>query len=499
MEKIRVVPYDDVYVRIICDMGVANDLSDHFSFLIPNSQFHPKVKARFWDGRIRLFSTRTNLIYAGLRKRVEEYCQENGYEYEEDASLADSEMSKIDALSLIPAESFKFEPRAEQLKGYIRALRARRGVFLLATGTGKSFLIHLLQYALNLNTLIIVPTLNLVHQMAADLESYDNTGVTKDEIYKIYANQDKNVNKRICISTWQSLKDLPKEWFDKFDLVIGDEAHGFTANKLTGVMEKLVDCPYKIGVTGTLSGQKTHSMVLEGLFGPVQPIISTAEAIKNKTLSKLTIKTIVLRYPDEVCSQFRNTSFKDPTTGKRITVKPTWPDEINFIEENEKRNKFIAKLAHSLEGNVLVLFQHIKHGDSLKESIEMLNRSDRKIYYIHGQNTKGEERFELQEEINSGESSITIAGDKVFSVGVNIPNLNYIIFASAGKARIKTLQSIGRVLRRTEQKKTCTLFDLTDYLVWKNRKNFALLHYIERLKYYNEEKLEYKSYTVEIK
>lgn len=496
MEKVSVVPHDDVYVRIITEPGIANELSDHFSFLIPNHQFNPKVKARFWDGRIRLF--KNGLLYAGLRKQVEQFCLDNEYEYEENESFADVEMSKIEAFELLPINNMKFTPRSDQLKAYVKALRTRRALLLSPTGTGKSFLQFMIQHALNEPTLILVPNTNLIHQIYDDFIEYDLTRAIRDDMYKIYAGQPKYSDKRVCISTWQSLQDEPPEWFSKFKVLLGDEAHGFTANKLTTIMEKLVDCPYKIGVSGTLNGTKTHQLQLEGLFGPMTIVKTLREAIDEKILSNLRIKCINLTYPEHVRSQFRNTSHKDDD-GNRIVVKPTYPEEMKFLESNDKRNKFIINLANSLDGNVLILFQHIEHGGELHNWARMLNKTLRPIHFMHGQNSTGEERFDLQKVINDQESSITIAGDRVFSVGVNIPNLHHIIFASPSKARIKTFQSIGRGLRRTEHKTQMTLYDIADDLSWKTRKNFTLLHYLERLRYYNEEKLEYKTYKVEIK
>jgi superfamily II DNA or RNA helicase len=86
-----------------------------------------------------------------------------------------------------------------------------------------------------------------------------------------------------------------------------------------------------------------------------------------------------------------------------------------------------------------------------------------------------------------------------FSTGVNIRNLHNIIFASPSKSRIRNLQSIGRGLRRSETKTESTLFDIADDLTWKSRKNYTINHFVERIKIYNDEKFNYKIYSVNLK
>jgi superfamily II DNA or RNA helicase len=123
---------------------------------------------------------------------------------------------------------------------------------------------------------------------------------------------------------------------------------------------------------------------------------------------------------------------------------------------------------------------------------------DRKVFYVHG-NVEAEER-ELVREITEKESdAIIIASYGTFSTGINIRNLHNIVFASPSKSKIRTLQSIGRVLRLGENKETATLFDIADDLTYKSRKNFTLDHFVERMKIYNEEKFEYKIYSINLK
>ena len=151
----------------------------------------------------------------------------------------------------------------------------------------------------------------------------------------------------------------------------------------------------------------------------------------------------------------------------------------------------------SLEGNTLLLFQFVeKHGKALYDMINA-NASDRKIFFIHG-GTEAEVREQTRKIVENEERSIIVASFGTFSTGINIRNLHNIIFASPSKSRIRNLQSIGRGLRKSENKVTATLYDIADDMSWKSKKNFTLLHFLERIKIYNEEKFDYKIYKVNL-
>src|SRR5207249_2242442 len=123
----------------------------------------------------------------------------------------------------------------------------------------------------NNRALLIVPTLNLVHQMQSDFVSY---GENIDDIQLVYSGQNKEITKNIIISTWQSLYDLPKNYFN-FDMILVDEAHHAQANSIKRIMEASERTALRFGCTGTLNSSKTHRLILEGLFGPVYQATTT--------------------------------------------------------------------------------------------------------------------------------------------------------------------------------------------------------------------------------
>jgi hypothetical protein len=164
---------------------------------------------------------------------------------------------------------------------------------------------------------------------------------------------------------------------------------------------------------------------------------------------------------------------------------------MDFIVQYEPRNKFIRNLALKQEGNTLVLFQYVeKHGKPLSEMIKE-KAGDRKVFFVYG-GTDTEQRENIRKITELENDAIIVASYGTFSTGINIKNLHNIVFASPSKSRIRNLQSIGRGLRTSETKTSCNLYDIADDLSWKNRKNYTLLHMIERIKIYNDEHFNYK-------
>jgi superfamily II DNA or RNA helicase len=150
----------------------------------------------------------------------------------------------------------------------------------------------------------------------------------------------------------------------------------------------------------------------------------------------------------------------------------------------------------SLEGNSLVLFQYVeKHGNLLYEIIKEKAGENRKVFYVYG-GTNVELREQVRAIVETEKDAIIVASYGVYSTGVNIKNLHNIIFAHPGKSKIRVLQSIGRGLRTSEGKTKATLYDLVDDLSYKAHKNFAHKHFLERYKYYREEKFPVKIYKV---
>jgi len=491
---IVIVKKDEVYAKISCERDVARELSEYFTFFVPGHQFVPAFRNKIWDGKIRLFNLQTQQLYLGLTSYLQEFADERQYFIDwGDLKLQDEysiyHFNKfVESLNL-HSQGKPIQVRDHQRKAFIHAMQHRRALLLSPTASGKSLIIYLLFRQLldyqNLKGLIIVPTTSLVEQLYSDFADYSshNGFLVEDAVHRIYQGKDKVSDKPLFISTWQSLYTMPPEYFEQFDYIIGDEAHLFKAQSLTTIMTSANKTKYRIGLTGTLDGTKTHKLVLEGLFGPVEKVITTKELIDNKQLSDFQIKCLVLKHSEEISESMKNA---------------TYQEEIEYLISNKNRNRFIRNLAISLGTNTLILYQMVeKHGQILYNDI-FEKANGRKVFFIHG-NVDTDDREEVRRIMEKENDAIVVASFGTFSTGINIRNLHNIIFASPSKSRIRNLQSIGRGLRQSEGKEMATLYDIADDLRYKKHMNFTLQHFVERVKIYNEEKFPFKIYNIGLK
>jgi len=488
--NINVVVKDNTALTISCERGIAMEISDHFSFFVPNYRYMPAYRNRTWDGRIKLYNIQTGEFPYGLYLYLKKFCDDRGYrltvggnDYPNPGELFPVSRSALDA------DIRRYDPpfplRDYQYLAVTTALEKRRAILLSPTGSGKSFIIYnLVRWILDNEPnkiLIIVPTTGLVEQMYKDFQDYNYD--VENNVHKIYSGKDKTTNKRVIVSTWQSIYKFPKKWFEQFDAVFGDECHGFKSKSLSSIMNKSTEAKYRFGTTGTLDGTQTHKLVLEGLFGPVYKVTQTKKLQDQGDLAPLDITVLRLLY-NEVTRQ---------NWGKK-----TYREEIDFIVAHQKRNKFIRNLALSQTGNTLVLFQLVdKHGKVLYDMIRNKVEDNRKVFFVSG-DTATHDREAIRHIVEQQKNAIIVASLGTFSTGINIRNLHNIIFASPSKSQIKVLQSIGRGLRVSDDGRTTSLFDIADDLHWGNRNNFTLLHSAERIKIYQAEQFKTKAVKVDI-
>ena len=369
--------------------------------------------------------------------------------------------------------------RDYQKEAIAYAAHNQKCILVSPTASGKSLMIYsLIRYNFlkkNKKALVIVPTTSLVEQMAKDFRDYGFRG----DIAKIYGG-DKGADAPIVVTTWQSMMRMPKDFGNDFGMVIGDEAHLFAAKSLSKIMESLTDVKYKIGTTGTLQETKTHKLQLEGLFGPAYFVTTSADLMAEGTLAQLDIQALVLSYCDEE---------------RKLVSKLTYQEEMDWIVRNSTRNKFINNLVKDLKGNTLVLFQFVeKHGKPL---FKILNKLDRKVFFVFG-GTDAIDRERVREIVEKEKNAVIVASFGTFSTGINIKRLHNVVFASPSKSRIRNLQSIGRGLRKTDDKENVTLYDIADDLSWKKKTNYTLNHFSERINIYSTENFNYEIHSVRI-
>ena len=474
---------NEVYLTVECEPHVQYELADEFTFEVPQAKFMSAYKKRYWDGKIKLFSPGTGEIYVGLLPYITSFCEEKGYE----VILKDNEFyglpSTVDEFitpegigEYVKSLNLPHKVRDYQYKGIYEALRNKRKLLLSPTGSGKSLMIYALTRfwaAKKLQTLIVVPTTSLVEQMSKDFQDYGWNA--KHHCHKVYAGTDPRSDKDVIITTWQSVYKLPKAYFERFGAIIGDEAHLFKAKSLTSIMNKLHDCKYRVGFTGTLDGTQTNRLVLEGVFGTVDKVTKTEKLIKQGHLSEFEIKVLLLKHDKQKFD--------------------TYQEEMDYLVEHEGRNKFIRNLVCDLSGNTLVLFNYVeRHGMPLFEMINNKVGEHRLVFLVHG-GVDTEDREKARQIAETTHDSIIVASYGTFSTGINIRNLHNVVFASPSKSKVRNLQSIGRVLRKGDHKTKAVLYDIADDI----GKNYTLNHLIERVKLYNEENFNYEFIDVRIR
>ena len=486
MSHLSISKKNEVNLQVKSETHVYYELSDYFTFDVPGAKFMPQYRNKYWDGKIRLFSNHTGEIYVGLLDKLIQFCEDHNYTYEfEDNEYYGLPFQTNDLISREGVKDYMYSickhvPRDYQIEGVYDALKHNRKLLISPTASGKSLMIYsIVRYYVEKkqNTLIVVPTTSLVEQMYKDFEDYGwDVG---SFCHKIYAGKERETNSQVIITTWQSIYKLPRKYFERFSVVIGDEAHQFKSKSLISIMTKLSDAKYRFGFTGTLDGTQTHKWVLEGLFGPSYKIIKTDELMKKGHLATLDINVLLLKHSP---NKFE-----------------TFEDEVQYIISHEKRNRFIRNLALDLKGNTLILFARVEaHGQPLYEMINNKKIDNRNVFFIHG-GVDTEDREKVRAITEKESNAIIVASYGTFSTGINIKNLHNIIFASPSKSRIRNLQSIGRVLRKGDKKSKATLYDIADDIRYKSRKNYTLNHLIERIKIYNEENFNYDIINVPIK
>ena len=477
---------NEVFCQIQADPHIFMELSDHFTFEVEGAKFMPQYRNKYWDGKIRLFSTSNGQIYVGLLDKIIAFCERHDYTYE----FVNNEYygPPFEVTEGISYEGVKdymqsiccHSPRKYQVEGVYDALRHNRKLLISPTASGKSLMVYsLVRYYVDKGQkiLLVVPTTSLVEQMYKDFQDYGWNA--ESYCHRIYSGKEKTNEYPVTITTWQSVYKLERSFFEDYNVVIGDEAHLFKSKSLISIMTKLHHAKYRFGFTGTLDGTQTHKWVLEGLFGPSYKVTKTDELMRQGHLSQLDIQCIVLKHSPQ--------KFE------------TYQDEIEYLITHEQRNKFLTNLALDLKGNTLVLFSRVEaHGAVLYERINKNKQDERRVFFVHG-GVGAEEREQVREITEKENNAIIVASYGTFSTGINIRNLHNVVFASPSKSRIRNLQSIGRVLRKGTNKIKAILYDISDDCTYKSKKNYTLNHLIERIKIYNEENFNYEIITIQLK
>ena len=355
-------------------------------------------------------------------------------------------------------------------------LKVGRGVVILATAGGKTLTIaNLLQSIYmsdkKMKCLIIVPDLGLVNQTYADFKDY---GVTY--LYSKWTGSDQiNHGSDVIIANTGILQSSKSDtdWIKDIDVLIIDEVHKLRRDNKINKLIKQISTPHKYGFTGTMPEQLVDQWNIIGKIGPILYEKNSFQLRKQEYVAKAKVQVLKIEYKDK--PPVYPADRYDPTARYRR--------EHQFIAKNKFRNSIISTLSERFDNNCLIMVDYIEHGEELYGVLKSTCKN-KQIFFIRG-DVAVEEREKVKKLMEKTKDVVCIAISKIFSTGINIKNLHYIVFAGGGKAKVKIIQSIGRGLRLHKDKTGVIIIDIADMLYYSNQ------HYMKRLKLYKSEKIDY--------
>jgi len=488
---------NNVHMKLYGEPWMLREIQEHFSYFMPNYKHSPKFKAKQWDGKLRLLNLNTKCMYLGLYEALEEFCVARGYTValedvsvpnrRSEACIGKSTAGKIMHHLNLPS---KFTIRDYQEKAVADSLIKKRNLVISATGSGKSLIMYSILrplVAINKTVLIIVPRIGLVKQLLGDFEEYsvDNKWDVGKNTHVIYEGQSKIFgNKKVVISTWQSLYRLEAEWFSQFDAILCDEVHEYTAECTKGILEKC-DAEYRLGFTGTLDDTKLHEYVLQGIFA--KPVIysTSSELMDRGELTRVRIRAKILHYTKEMVP-------------KKIG---SYQEEVEYIIDSKAREDYILKLALSCKGNTVVMFNLVdKHANVFYEKLCKVAANHNKVAILMTGKVDPDTRDMYRKSLAGMDNAIVVASFGSFSTGSNAPNLHNMILGSPTKSKIRVLQSIGRILRLFGGKDKATVYDIVDDMtIGKRENNSTLEQFIKRYEYYIDQNFDVDMEDVQLR
>lgn len=357
-----------------------------------------------------------------------------------------------------------------------KAFNIGRGTVVLATAGGKTltaaslltkiFLLH----GSNFKCLYIVPDLGLVEQTYSDFLDYNVPfSMRKWTGSSPYEHDSSNIviaNLGILQS-----KNTDLSWIQDVDALIVDEVHKIRKGNEVNKIIKLIKTPVRFGFTGTMPENLMDQWNIIGKIGPVIYEKNSYELRLESFISNVQVQILKLFYKDD--------PFKDVV----ISSANLFREEQKFLMRSTFRNSVISKLACKLDNNSLILVDFIEHGENLYRAIKEMC-PNKKCYFIRGE-VEVTEREKIKKLIEENSDVIVVAITKIFSTGINIKNLHYIIFACGGKAKVKIVQSIGRGLRLHKDKDKLIIFDIADEF------KYSALHMQKRIALYEKEKIQH--------
>lgn len=362
-----------------------------------------------------------------------------------------------------------------------KCIQTGRGTIVLATAGGKTLIMSSLinhirntvyKTKLDFKCVVIVPSLSLVEQTVDKFQEYS----VNFTYSKWTGNNPLNLASDVIVCNIGILqsKNTDISFLETIDILIIDEVHILrTGNNINKIIDTILT-PHRFGFTGTLPESKVDSWNIIGKMGPQLYEKKSYELRKDNFVSRVQISILEIVYKNR------------PTMG--VFTDARYRAELDFIIVSEYRNRVINKIASNATNNILILVDLIKHGEKIA-SVLKENLKNKEVYFIQG-SVETDVREQIRKKMEYKNNVVCVAISKIFSTGIDIKNLHYIIFAGGGKAKIKTLQSIGRGLRLHKDKKILQIVDIQDQL------EYGIKHGTKRIQFYEQEKIPYQKTTI---
>jgi len=496
VDTVTIQKINEVWMKVTCNEPYMEmDISDHFQFEVANAQYDPRVKFGHWDGIKRLYNRKTKRMHCGLLFELLKLADKQGWKTNIDPLLVpepeqieDEDLDELIRFVNPHSDGNPIDPYDYQREAVKYMLNMDRSTVLAATSAGKSLIIYIAIRIYQLmdemegkRIFITVPSKALVEQLYNDFEDYSNfegsNWSPKSFVQKISGDYSKRVDMPIVITTWQSMQKLPHWIFEDMGAIFIDETHTASASVLTGILEKAINTKHRHGLTGTLDEVECNQLVIQGLLGPAKRIVTARELIDQGRAAEIIVRMSMIDYPESFKKELYDVK-------KNINPKKGYTYEIETINENEYRRKFILSMVKSMPGNSLVLFDRVdKYGEELYEEFKKYHEN---TFLIVGK-VSATEREKIRVSMEEYEDAVIFASFGTMQQGISIKKLKNMFIISSSKSIVRILQSIGRMMRVHKEYKNAMIFDIVDDLSYDGKPNYCLKHAEERVRFYNNE------------
>lgn len=486
---------DEINVAVI---GLTLKEYEHFynkfGFYDNGYLFKPQYKLGRWDGKIRLF-TKAGKTSIHFMETIIADLKEFGYSIK----LIDNRNPITFNVPLIDSDSFSHKNIIlgdHQVECANALIHNRGGIAIAATGAGKSYILgalfHQLHKHMGFKCLAIVPSTDLVIQTAEEIKLFDND-------VGMYYGAKKELDKTHLVSTWQSLNNNP-HIINNYRAIIVDEAHGAKSNVLKSMlMDHGSNACFIAGVTGTLPKQECDAMQIKYVLGDPVAKVEGHKLIDLGWLAKLKIRLLTLKENfTDVWEQWKESNPSEASQHTYATFKnsyfPDFASERNWIKTKKNRNIFLSNLIQSAtkkSGNSFVLVNGVDFGKRLAKLIP-------NSIFVHGAD-ESEVRKTIYDLYKTQNNIVVIATYQLASTGLNIKRIFNLFLIDANKSFIQIIQSIGRGLRKAEDKESVVVWDISSDLKYsKSHNRQRKKYYVEQKYTFEEEALAYDDFIQEI-